>query len=276
MIKNKIKYFFKKSTEKILFLVIVFISPAEIFPAELILKGIYCGENLYVNNPTFPSETGFCITALKVNNKEVSDIINSNTFEIDFYSLDIKSNDSIIIKITHKSDCKPQIINPEVLLPKGGFTITSFKFDIKNNNIIWTTKDENTKIPFIIEQFRWNRWIKLGEVPGNGTPAPNSYSFAINLISGYNIFRLKQITPRGKEFFSNELKYRPKIPEVIVTIEKGGEGINFSTITSYEIYDQSGKMLMSGKAMKANIYKLEKNKVYILNYDNKTVKFVKK
>ncbi|MFA6923521.1 MAG: hypothetical protein WC223_04630 [Bacteroidales bacterium] len=276
MIKIKIKNFLNTTIRKLLFLTVTFISSNKIFSAEIVLKGIYCGENLYVNNPSFPSEKEFCITALTVNNKEISDIINSNTFEIDFNLLGLKNKDSIIIKITYKDSCKPQIINPEVLLPKGGFTITSFKFDQKDNNLIWTTKDENAEIPFIVEQFKWNRWIKLGEIPGKGNPTQNSYSFSINLVSGNNIFRLKQITPRGKEIFSNELKYRPKIPEVVVTIEKGGEGINFSTITSYEIYDMAGKLLMSGKGTKANIYKLEKNKAYLLSYDNKTLKFVKK
>jgi hypothetical protein len=70
--------------------------------------------------------------------------------------------DKVEIKLFHKEDCKPKILNPEVLKPKSTFEVVSMTADL-DGTIKWTTKSETGKLAFAIEQFRWNKWVKVGE-----------------------------------------------------------------------------------------------------------------
>ena len=262
--------------KKSLLIIICIFFIGRAFSTELVLKGNYYGENIYLKNPTCSSENGFSISSVSVNGKPYNDVIKSNAFEIDFNQLEIKLGDSVNIIISYVENIKPTIINPEVLLPKGGFTITSIKFNPKNYELNWTTKDESSAIPFIIEQYKWNRWVKIGEIMGKARTTSNSYTFDVDLISGNNSFRVKQITPRGKEITSSEVKLKSKVPEVTVDVDKTGNSMSFSAETSYEVYNESANLLISGKGTSLDISKLPKNKVYWLSYDSKTIKFVKK
>ena len=50
---------------------------------ELVVKGTYQGENIYVKNPFAPSGVGFCAYEVTVNGTITTDEINSSAFEID-------------------------------------------------------------------------------------------------------------------------------------------------------------------------------------------------
>ncbi len=51
-----------------------------------------------------------------------------------------------------------------------------------------------------MEQKRWNKWVKVGEVMGAGKPGENTYSFKVTPHSGENTFRVKQtdLTKRAR------------------------------------------------------------------------------
>lgn len=243
---------------------------------EIFLKGIYCGENLVVKNPFSGNENTFCITEVLVNGKKTKDDIFSSSFEIDLNGLGLNNGDSLNIKIDHREGCTPKIMNPEALLSKGGFTITQIKFD-KNGSLIWSTTKETSALPYIIEQFRWNKWMVIGEVPGTGKEEINNYSFQpAALHSGYNVFRLRQKSPRGNDFTSKEVKFRSAIPEIQAQVLKGGNTIGFSSETMYEIYDEFKTLIKSGKGVTLDLSDLKKKQIYWLSYDNKTIQFVPK
>ena len=67
------------------------------------------------------------------------------------------------IEIIHKEGCEPIVINPEVLKPISTFELTSITVD-KNNVLKWSTTNEAGILPFIIEQYRWNKWVKVGVI----------------------------------------------------------------------------------------------------------------
>jgi hypothetical protein len=62
---------------------------------------------------------------VRVNGNVTTDEIASSAFEIDFRNLQLKVGDKIEVKITHKDECKPKVLNPEVLKPKSTFDIVA-------------------------------------------------------------------------------------------------------------------------------------------------------
>src|SRR4051812_13861614 len=101
--------------KKILGLVLVAFTACQAFAGNIVLEGNYQGKNLYVQNPFAGSGVGFCTIKVEVNGQVTTDEINSSAFEIDFTNLQLKIGDKVSVKIEHKDDCKPKVLNPEVL-----------------------------------------------------------------------------------------------------------------------------------------------------------------
>ena len=241
----------------------------------MLLEGHYQGKNLYVQNPFAGTGVGFCVYEVTINDEVTTDEIGSSAFEIDFSNFQLNIGDPVAIVIKHKSDCRPKVLNPEVLKPKSTFEVTNI-IVTKEGVLNWKTKNETGKLDYIIEQYRWNKWIKVGEVLGEGAPTEQEYKFQITPHSGENQFRVKQVDYSGKPRYSKAVKYRnPSIPEVTFSPYKVSKLIEFSSETLFEIYDQFGNLVKRGFAKEINCINLKKG-VYYLNYDNKTDKFIKK
>jgi hypothetical protein len=248
----------------------------------IILEGNYQGKVLYVQNPFGPGGVGFCVTEVKVNGNITTDETNSSAFEIDLKAQGLKIGEKVEVKILHKDGCKPKVLNPEVLKPKSTFEIVSMTAD-KDGTLKWSTKSETGKLTFVIEQFRWNKWVKVGEVEGAGTAANNEYSFKIVPHSGKNQLRVRQTDYSGQprvskpvDFTSDvsELEYGPaKTSKLISFFVKGKEDRSIETM--YEIYDQYGNIVKKGFGSKVDVSNLPKGGYY-LNFDNKMGEFVKK
>lgn len=241
---------------------------------EIVLSGIYQEKNLYIMNPFAPSGEGFCVTEIKVNGITTSDDINSSAFEIDLAATGLKKGDDVKIIIKHKDGCEPKVINPEVLKPQSTFTVTAIKID-KNNKLTFTTANESGSLPFIVEQFRWNKWIKVATIEGDGKPGAHTYITDVNLHSGYNRFRVKQIDYTRKPRYGKELKHRTMLAEVTYSFVKPFTEVKFSAETMYEIYSDKGALMDKGVGVKADVSKLPAGD-YFLNYDTKTEMFKKK
>ncbi|MEI6124568.1 MAG: hypothetical protein WCQ95_13165 [Bacteroidota bacterium] len=242
------------------------------FAGQIELKGNYFGFNLHVLNPS--SGSGFCVTQVLVNNILTSDEINSNAFEIDLSQLNLKPGDAVDIIIKHQDDCTPVVVNPKALQKVENFFYLSTRID-KTEKLNWITKGEPTDDPFIVEQFRWNKWVKVGEVSVGDTVKNSQYVFPINLHNGINQFRVVRNDANGNPMYSKVVKTASKKPEVTLESTKVTDKIVFSAETQYEIFDMKGNFVAEGLAKEVDIMDIEKGK-YWLNYDNKTVNFVKK
>ena len=241
----------------------------------LTVSGIYQGKNLYVQNPFAGNGIGFCVYQCKVNSTTTTDQINSSAFEIDLRVFNLKVGDAVTVIIYHKTDCKPKVLNPEVLKPRSTFITARIAFNCKEENLEWETTDENGKLTYIIEQFRWNKWVNVGEVEGVGTTVRNTYSFKALAHSGQNQFRVKQADYSGQPRTSPIAKctstkaaitFSPKKATTTITFQ-GGE-------TLWEIIDQYGNIVKKGRGTNIDVAGLAKGS-YFLNYDNTTGEFVK-
>lgn len=261
---------------KFLLLLAILAFPAGAFAqGVLILEGNYQGKNIYVQNPFAGSGVGFCVYEVTVNGEISTDEWASSAFEIDFTAFQLNIGDAVVVKIKHKNNCRPKVLNPQVLKPKSTFEVTNMKIT-KDGTLQWGTVKESGKLDFIVEQYRWNKWVKVGEVAGKGTPSDNTYEFKVTPHSGENQFRVKQVDYTGKPRYSTVKKHRdPSIPEVTFNPKRVSKEIIFSGETLYEIYDQFGNIVKRGYTDKVPCENLKKG-IYYLNFDNKTDNFIKK
>lgn len=261
---------------KKILLVFLFLCTTQLisFGGEIVLKGVYQGKNLYVMNPFASSGVGFCVFEVRVNGQMTTDEINSSAFEIDLTIFQFKKGDKLNIIIKHKDGCTPKVINPEVLKPQSTYVASLMKIS-REGELTWSTTGESGSLPFVIEQFRWNKWIKVAKVTGKGTSTKNSYKVKVNPHSGNNRFRIKQVDYTRKPRYSKEIRYRSMLPPVTFTPAKPVNEIVFSRETMYEIYDYYGNLIEKGFNAKVNISSLAKGD-YFLNYGTVTETFKKK
>ena len=241
---------------------------------SIILQGHYQGRNIYVQNPFGSSGVGFCVTKVTVNGDVTTDEIASSAFEIDFVNFQMKVGEPLEVEIFHKLDCTPKIINPQVLEPQSTFETISI--NVGDDQVLnWKTNKETGKLTYIVEQYRWNKWIKVGEVEGNGTPGEQDYKFKVTTHSGENKFRVKQVDYTGRPRMSTAATFiDTEMKEVEFYPKKVKKEITFTQKTKYEIFDSFGNIVKKGFGEKIDCTTLKKG-LYYLNYDNTNDEFSK-
>lgn len=221
---------------------------------------------------------GYCATKVTVNGDIMPGGTNTGAFEIDFSIFNIAIGEPVFIVIEHNDGCKPKILNPEVLLPRSTFNVVTIGVT-PAGKLTWTTTDEQGKLPYVIEQYRWNKWVTVGEVQGKGTPGKNSYEFQITPHSGENTVRVVQVDHSGTKRTSKEVKFTSTLPAVVKSPAKVKDIINFTADgkaveTRYEIYDAYGNIVKKGVGSSVNCENLLRG-VYYINFDNVNEKFIK-
>lgn len=247
--------------------------------AALSIEGTYQGKNLYVQNPMDDDGFGYCATKVTVNGDIMPGGTGSGAFEIDFSNFNIELGEPVFIVIEHHDGCKPKILNPEVLLPRSTFNVATINVGA-DGKLVWQTTNERGKLPYIIEQYRWNKWVAIGEVEGIGTEGTNKYEFKVSPHSGENTIRVVQIDHSGEKRASDQVKFKSSVPTIIKNPAIVKDVISFTSNgspaeTRYEIYDAYGNIVKKGVGTSVNCSNLLKG-VYYINFDNINEKFVKK
>lgn len=253
--------------------VLTALSTVYLYSAEITIKGVYQGENIFINNPFAATGVGFCVYEVDVNGMITTDEIASSAFEINLGVYNFNLGDEISIDIKYKDGCKPMVLNTEVIYPKATFQLLNI--DITDNKIVWNTSNEMGKLPFVIEQFKWNKWIKVGIINGKGGKGPNNYSAPVRLNSGMNKFRVKQTDARGTKKMTKDIERSNPAKAITFSPLKVDDEIKFSAETMFEIYDEFGAIVFKGFSDKINCSNIKKGKYY-LNYDNTMGEFIKK
>jgi hypothetical protein len=259
---------------KLLFLLLMI--PFITFAGQVIvLEGNYQLRNIYVSNKILPSGVGYCITNVLVNGEVSTDEINSEAFEIDLSLFNFSIGDPVSVEIHFRDNCQPDIINPLALKPQA--TFKTDEIVLKDNVVMWEASNETGSLPFRVQQFKWNKWVTVGEVEGKGTTGPNKYKYKINPVTGNNRFRVIQKSGDGRTKVSPEVVY--DLNEMPVTFEytKKQDEVIFSRETSYEVYDGYGRIIKRGYDISIDVADLEKgkNNIYYINYDNTFTEFKK-
>ncbi|HEU4719131.1 MAG TPA: hypothetical protein VFU15_14910, partial [Bacteroidia bacterium] len=241
----------------------------------LVIEGKYQNKNIYVQNSFNQNGVGFCAYEVYVNGQRTTDEVNSTAFEIDLTPYNLHQGDSVEIQIYHKDGCSPRVLNPEALKPRPTFNTQSITISA-TGLLSWTTDGESGVLPFIVEQYRWSKWVYVGEVQGFGTPGQHNYSFQVTPHSGENKFRVKQVG-FGKEVkYSPEVTYTPKDKPVLTfTQSADGKQVTFSGESLYEMYDAYGNVVLKGYGTKLDLSAFDPGS-YFLCFDNQIVEIKRK
>lgn len=240
----------------------------------LIVEGKYQNKNIYVQNGFNNSGVGFCAFEVRVNGQVTTDEVNSSAFEVDLTPFKLNVGDKVSIEIKHKDGCIPKVLNPEVLKSKPTFDVVNI--NINNEGILsWTTKNEMGSLPYVVEQYKWNKWVFVGEVNGQGTPATHDYTYKVTPHSGENKFRVKQTGFGSAPRFSSPVTYNSLMEKPTFEIAKDSKSVTFSSETSYEVYDFYGNVVKKGFGNTFDISNLNKGKYYLC-YDSVVTEIEKK
>ena len=240
----------------------------------LVLEGRYQNKNIYVMNSVAEDGVGFCTYEVRVNDQPVSDEINSSAFEIDLSQFNLNVGQQVIIQIKHKDNCNPKVLNPGGLQPAPDFELSDIQ--LTNEGMLeWISTREASELPYVIEQFKWNKWVRVGEVGSNGKPGANSYRFKVNLTSGDNKVRLVQRNLNGQMKVSNSVTVSSTEAPVELNYNSKDDKLVFSRPTAYEVYDSFGIIRKRGYAQQVEMNDLDKGDYYV-NFDDTNKKVRKK
>ncbi len=240
----------------------------------IVLEGKYQQRNIFVINSVAEAGVGFCVYEVTVTGDITTDEINSHAFEIDLSIFGFKLGDDVSINIKYKEGCEPKVLNPGALEPQP--TFETLDIDVSDGGMLtWVTSNEQGKIPFVIQQFKWNKWVNVGEVMGKGTSIKNEYSYQVNPVSGINKVRVIQRSYEGKTKKSPSIEFTSDKAEVTYTYDAKAKTIELSTETNYEIYNVYGQIIKRGFGKSVDVSGLVKSDYYI-SYDSLTDKFTKK
>lgn len=241
---------------------------------SIVLEGRYQQRNLFVINSVSPDGVGFCTYEVTVNGLVSSDEINSQAYEIDLSIYSFKLGDPLTIVIKHKDGCTPKVLNPGALEPAP--TFECIKIECSQSGLLtWETTGEMGKLTFIVQQFKWNKWVNVGEVLGNGTQVKNTYKFQVQLTSSKNKFRVAQKSYEGDLRKSPTCEVISTVTPVTFRYDRKTKYVTFSAETSYEMYNIYGQIVKRGYGISVDCTALNKGEYY-LSYDSRTDKFLKK
>ena len=256
-----------------LFFLFAFVAASVASSATLVIEGKYQNKNLYVHNGFIAVGVGFCAKEIIVNGEITTDETNSSSFEIDLKSMQFKYGDDVTIEIIHSDECVPRVLNLEDLKPKPTYEVLMMNLN-PDGILKWGTKEESGILPYVVGQFKWNKWVPVGEVVGLGTSDYHEYSFKVGMHSGENVYRIKQkglnaITKVSKEISVVSLLNKPSF-----AIPADFSSIDFSAETAYELYDMYGQILRRGYGKQIDIRELDSGSYYLC-YDNTLARFKK-
>jgi hypothetical protein len=240
----------------------------------IILEGKYQQKNVYVINSIAAEGVGFCVFEVTVNGQVTSDETNSNAFEVDLSIYGFKLGDDVVVSIKYKDGCKPRVLNPGALEPQPSFETENI--DVSSGGLLkWETTNEQGKLPFVVQQFKWNKWVNVGEVMGNGTSVKNTYTFQTTLVSGTNKFRVVQKSYEGKFRKSTPVELESDKTPLAFVYNRKDKTLEFSAETNYELYNVYGQIIKRGFGKSVDLSNLTKNEYYI-SFDSMTEKFSKR
>lgn len=240
--------------------------------AQVYFRGFYKGYNVFVRNPYIPEEKRFCTQKVYVNNKLMRTNPNTSAFEVDLSNLAL--NERVVIRIEYRNDqCKPQIINPQVLEASDVFKFEQVNIDM--NAISWATKAETPKGQFLVEQEQYGQWEPIDTVQGKGDLFYNQYSVSAPHYPGENRYRLTYYPEGGNPINTDDLSYYSEKSPVEYKYDEKHQQIFFSEDVDYKIENASQQVVMKGsKSILINIQQLPAG-IYYLLFNNRKEEILK-
>lgn len=253
---------------KWIFTICLLLSGLLTFAEEMVLKGVYQGKNLYVQNPLSSNEIDYCTEVVYLNGNVVLKNPRASSFEINLAKLPI--NSPVEVKIVYKSGCKPKIINPNVIRQTTSFKFISFTIDDKSLN--WVVEGESANSVYYVEHYVNNNWTNIKVMTAQ---SGKTYSIPVTHSAGLNTYRIKHQEKNGQIVYSQTVTYSSTQGMVKFYPRNVSNKIYFTGNVSYEISDAKKQVLKKGKGKEVDVSSLQRG-VYYVSFDNRTEQFLKK
>lgn len=228
------------------------------------LAGLYQGENLLVVNEPTADGVGFCCYEVRVNGMLTSDAVNSHAFEVDLAALGIPLGKGVAVRLKHRSGCAPRVLNAEAIQPAAGFQLVSFEA-VPSGEVVWTTAGEKGRMPFVLQQYKWGKWVDVVRMDGRGGDREQTYVTSVQPVRGENVLRLTHLAPDGTLAVEGEVRFTGDVPEVGMDYDAKTQVVRFSRSTQYELVDTYGTVVMRGVGSEASVRYLARGE-YFVNY----------
>lgn len=235
-----------------------------LLPAQqtLEISGLYQGENLLVVNDPTADGVGFCCYEVRVNGMLSSDAVNSNAFEVDLSALGLPLGKGVSVRLKHRSGCAPRILNPEVIQPGPGFQLVDFQA-APTGEVMWVTSGEHGRMPFVLQQFKWGKWVDVVRLDGRGGPKDQRYAAQVQPVRGENVLRLTHLAPDGTLEVKGEARFHGDVPAVTMTYDSKEQRVRFSSTTQYELVDSFGTVVLRGVGSEATLRYLSRGEYFV-------------
>ncbi len=239
--------------------------------AEYTTTGEYQGKNIYVQNPLSSDKINFCTTEVFLNEKLINTSPKTSAFVIELSHL--KVGDPVFIKIVHRDDCLPKIINPQVIRSKSKFQFLSAYSDALS--IHWATSGELPYGKYFVEHYKNKNWVNIATLTGKGSFDANQYTIKPEHHTGDNKYRIRYVQNDGKIFFSRVFDYFNDVEPISFFPTLVVDKITLSRESDYTVKDAYGNQITKGKGIEIDLNNLKEG-LYYLYIDNREEKFVKK
>jgi hypothetical protein len=255
----------------ILFLFFAFFLPKfSSHAAEIILKGVYQGKNLYVQNPLVPGQTRYCTLNVYVNGTMLLTDPRSSSYEIDLSRFSL--NTPVEVRIVHSPECKPKIINPSVIKALGKFQFVGVSVDA--SLIRWNSVGETASSIYYVERYINNNWITLKIITAQKT-GNNTYAIEVRHNTGNNRYRVKHQELDGQFYYTQSVDFQNIIYRAKFYPKNVMNKIYFTADVNYEIFDIKKTLVKRGRGREIDASALKRG-VYYLVFDSQTEQFLKK
>jgi hypothetical protein len=224
-----------------------------------------------VQNPLSGDKINFCTTEVYLNESLINTAPKTSAFVIDLSHLQV--GDPVFIKIVHKEECVPKIINPQVIRSKSKFKFLNVVADALS--IHWSTAGELPYGKYFVEHYRNDEWINIKTLNGKGSFDANQYSIKPEHHSGDNKYRIKYVQNDDKIFFSRVFDYFNDVEPISFSPTLVIDKITLSRESAYSVVDSYGNKIAQGRGQVIDLDNLKEG-LYFLHVDNREEKFVKK
>ena len=152
---------------------------------------------------------------------------------------------------------------------KATLPLLEFLFSERDTALLWKAEEKET-VTYFIQQYRWGKWVQIGAQLSKDGLGIHEYSFKPNVHSGQNQFRISTGDRISRPLLVNGYE---EIRDISGRVCNWGF-YRFNRETLYEIWDESGHLVKSGRAKEVDLSQGLPKGIFYFNYDNKTTEFI--
>ncbi|WP_053404398.1 hypothetical protein [Persicobacter sp. CCB-QB2] len=253
----------------IIFIFFLCFLPALGVAGELVIRGLYQGRDLYVQNPELP-DGGFATAEVFLNGTKVLAHPTSSAYTIPLNTL--KVDDSVKVLITYDGSLPPKVINPQVLRPKVKFTFLAIS--VNEQNINWTVDGNGLGGTFILQRLVEGKWTIAGSHQSDNMDR-ESFQLPVTHQEGNNRYRIRFLASVGKTFYSKVVDYENFQDPVTFYPERVSTKLYLNKAVAYEVEDAYGNFIVGGAGKEIDMSQAETGLYYLIVGEQRK-KFYKK